>query len=479
MTQWWELFSQARGAFFQERTFDRARMLGLSSIAGLGRKTISQMLCACGLQQSDWSASYRLFEKERFDPEVLWSTLRRSVFEALGEKSPVVVLMDDTLTRRKGKKVAGASWRKDPLGPRFSDNFVWANRFLQLSLALPKDDRIGSSPARAIPADLLHCPTPRKPNRRASEEEWRTYRAAMKTSSISAHALLRMQAMRENLDREGGRERKLWFAADANFTNGIILKHLPPRTVLIGRIRKDAHLFALPLEQTRGKGRKLCYGESLPTPEEMRCDQAIPWQTLRAFAAGKTHDFNVKIISPVRWKSAGGDLNLKLLIIRPLRYRLSKNKRLYYRDPSYLICSDPSLSDEEILQAYLWRWEIEVNFRDEKTLIGLGQAQVRTASAVEAVATFVVFCYALLLLATDRNHLLHEPLPRPVWQRSASRVTPERITTAQSISLLRAELWFGNVPHFNKTGFASQPYPKLKLVNMQNSLGSAVCFASK
>jgi hypothetical protein len=28
--------------------------------------------------------------------------------------------------------------------------------------------------------------------------------------------------------------------------------------------------------------------------------------------------------------------------------------------------------------AYLWRWEIEVNFREEKTLIGCGQSQVRT-----------------------------------------------------------------------------------------------------
>lgn len=28
----------------------------------------------------------------------------------------------------------------------------------------------------------------------------------------------------------------------------------------------------------------------------------------------------------------------------------------------------------------LWRWGIEVNFRDEKTLLGTGEAQVRTAA---------------------------------------------------------------------------------------------------
>jgi hypothetical protein len=30
-----------------------------------------------------------------------------------------------------------------------------------------------------------------------------------------------------------------------------------------------------------------------------------------------------------------------------------------------------------LLQYYLWRWGIEVNFREEKALIGIGEVQVR------------------------------------------------------------------------------------------------------
>ena len=40
-----------------------------------------------------------------------------------------------------------------------------------------------------------------------------------------------------------------------------------------------------------------------------------------------------------------------------------------------------NLPVEKLLQYYLWRWGIEVNFRDEKTLIGTGQAQVRGTAA--------------------------------------------------------------------------------------------------
>ena len=32
------------------------------------------------------------------------------------------------------------------------------------------------------------------------------------------------------------------------------------------------------------------------------------------------------------------------------------------------------MSLEEFLQSYLWRWGIEVNFREEKNLVGTGDA---------------------------------------------------------------------------------------------------------
>jgi hypothetical protein len=47
---------------------------------------------------------------------------------------------------------------------------------------------------------------------------------------------------------------------------------------------------------------------------------------------------------------------------------------MLYREPAYLICTETGLGIEDILQAYIWRWEIEVDFREEKTLLGCGQA---------------------------------------------------------------------------------------------------------
>jgi hypothetical protein len=481
MNEWHELFDRARSAFVQQRTFERARLLGASGLACLGRHTLSGLLCAAGQQFTDWSSSYRLFEHERLDLNQLWQVPLQSVLESLSPQAPVVALIDDTLVRKRGRRIGGTSWRRDPLGPHFTHNFIWASRFLQLSLALPDIAGVETCAARAIPVDLVHAPSPRKPSRRASAEQWASWREASAASAISALGARRMQSLRESLDQlADGKQRRLWMCADATFTNRTVLQQLPPRTTLIGRIRKDARLYALPApddrQHRRGRGRY--YGQLLPTPEQYRQDDTIPWQSVSAFAAGHLYSFEIKHIAPLRWKNGSGNRNLSLLIVRPVAYRLRQNHRLNYRNPAYLICTDLSLTPQQILQSYIWRWEIEVNFRDQKTLLGFGQPQVRTEAAVRTTSAFYVFTYALLLLALHRCRLAHQPLPAPRWQRYADPRRRHRITTPQALSLFRSQLWAAALGFPNKNGFAASTHSATKPFLFLNSLQSAVLYAT-
>lgn len=481
MSAWQSLFDSARPAFSQQRTFDRARCLGLSALTCLGRRTVSGLLCASGQQFHDWSAAYRLFEQQRVDPGQLWTTVQKQVFARLPESAPVVALMDDTLRRKRGRQISGTSWRRDPLGPQFADNFIWASRFLQLSIALPEHPDRDVSAARAIPVDLQHAPSPRKPSKRAPEQAWQAWRAASASSTVSALGARRIAALRAALDAHpADAARSLLVCVDATFTCRAVLKDLPPRTTLIGRIRKDACLYALPApeEENHGRGRRRAYGQRLPTPEQYRQDQSIPWQTVRACAAGNTYDFEIKTVTPLRWKHAGGNRQLLLLIVRPVAYRLKQGADLSYRKPAYLICTNPALSPQQILQAYLWRWEIEVNFRDEKTLLGFGEPQVRKESSVQTTASFFVFTYALLLLALHQCRLAHTPLPPPRWQRRKPKRPQQRVSTPQAISLLRACLWSSALGISNKNGFAMVSPTTAKPPEIQFALKSAVLYAS-
>jgi hypothetical protein len=424
------------------------------------------MLCAGAEQFADWTAAYRVFTGERIRKGALFSPVRDAVIERLGNDEPLTVMIDDTIIRKRGRKVHGAGWKRDPLGPHFCDNFVWAQRFLQMSAALPDADCPGR--ARGIPLDLVHAPSASKPRKKASAEEWEEYRRQQGIMKVGNAAVESLRQLRRQVAK-----RKIVCAVDGGFTNQTVFRNIPEDTILIGRIRKDAKLFSPPEESTEvRRGRRRYYGEALPTPESVRKDEAVPWEAVEAYASGKRHRFDVKRLPAVRWKGTG-DNTVQVVIVRPLAYRPRKGGRLLYRNPVYLICSDAELSLERIVQSYLWRWEIELNFRDEKTVMGAGQAQVRTAESVEGVPQLVVAAYAYLLLAGTAAQAKSLSLPK--WRKPSPG---ERTTTQMMQNLFRAQLWKmavdANKTHFEKPADSTQTH-----FYSDNSLNSAVCYAYK
>src|ERR1035441_3421783 len=106
---------------------------------------------------------------------------------------------------------------------------------------------------------------------------------------------------------------------------------------------------------------------------DFRRSETVPVVRVRCFAAGQVREIPVQVVRTVYWRKAGPDLPLLLLAIKPLGYRLRKGSKLLYRQPAFLICTDPQLDLTILLQAYVDRWEIECNHRDEKSLIGTAQ----------------------------------------------------------------------------------------------------------
>lgn len=415
----------------------RALELAYGIVACLGRHTLTGILTTAGRQFVDWSSAYRLFSRNRMDVGELFKVVRQGVLEVLPADSMLIVHMDDTLVRKAGRKVPGTAWRRDPLGPAFHTNFVWGQRFIQVSLALPDTGFDGQS--RAIPIDFHHCPTVERLGKDADQAQIDQFKAQKKAAKLSQQGAWRIELLRSELDKEGAEDRVLYASVDGSYTNATVLKSLPAKTVLIGRIRKDTKLYGFPT-QGRQTGRRRVYGDQLPTPQQIRQQDQAPWQLARAWAAGKSHEFTVKVVHDLRWRSAGADHDLQLVIIKPLAYRLTKTSRLLYREPAYLICTDNSLSIEKLLQAYLWRWEIEVNFREEKTLLGCGEAQVRNSNSAQNVPAFTVATYGMMHLAAHNTIKERDQsiLPRASWDPPKQN---QRLSTCEITNLFRAQLW--------------------------------------
>lgn len=426
----------------------------LSQLVCMGRHTMTNLMTTSGRQFVDWSADYRLYGEQRFDCEKIFAHIQKEIIDLNGDK-PLVTALDDSLLRKTGKKIPGVKYARDPMGPPFQVNFVRGQRVIQMSAALSEGQQ-----ARMIPVMFRDASTPEKPKRSAPEDEWATYKEECKKRRLSVYGSACISDMRSRIDVH----RDLWVTVDGSYTNRTILKDLPERTVLIGRIRSDAKLYYLP-ESNSGPGRKRIYGTEAPTPNEIRQDETIPWQKISGYTSGANHEFRVKTIRPLRWRVGGEKHNVQIMVIAPLRYRLSKHGPLLYRDPAYLICTNTDLSAEEILQAYLWRWDIEINFRDEKNLLGTGQAQVRNPASVKAVPQMMVASYALLLLAGIRNWGIKGiPQPRntPKWQNLNKKT---RAAANDLIKQLRYELWADSINSINLSHFASYQHRDRSTIN--------------
>lgn len=443
----------------------RLRAHVLSSLVGLGRSTLTGMLCTQGRHQQDWSADYRLYSKQRLDGSALMEGVRLEAFALLKPGSDLVIGIDDTLLRKRGRHIPGVNYRRDPLGPAFGCNLVLGQRFLQLSVALPQSD----GGARMIPIDWHHAPTAKKPSRKAPEPAWEEYRQMQKKLKLSQVAVDRIQRLRQQTPSD----RRIQIVGDGGYTNQTLLKNLPAHVTFIGRTRKDAKLYFLPESQPL-KGRKRRYGKEAPTPEQLRQDPNIPWERVQAFACGKIHDFKIKTLSPIRARIDGGKHDLRLVVIAPLAYRPKKGSPLLYRKPAYLLCTDPNLALEQILQSYLWRWDIEVNFRDEKTLLGVGEAQVRNTQSVQSLPQLQVAAYSMLLLASVKSfgtNGIPDCFPPPKWRAAKP---PSRVSTARLINQLRYDLWASQIQPSHLSHFASNTRSTIKsdkfILNLADSL---------
>ena len=432
------------------------------------------LLSTCGWQFRDWTSSYRLFSRERLRAESLFSVIRRSVVSALPPDAPVCAVLDDTLVRRSGLRTPGVAWRRDPLGPRFQTNFVRAQRFLQMSLALPS----AVASYRLLPVAFRHAPTPPKLSQKATPSEQQQYRVQARAARLSQRAREQIQALRADLDADpGAAARLLLVAFDGGYTNQTVLKHLPAHTTAIGRLRQDAHLLFRPdPSPQKARGRRLTYGPPAPTPEQVRTD-ATPWQTLSFTHHGISHQLRFKRRTGLMWRAAGAHGVLQLIVIAPLAYQLRKGSKLLYRQPAFLLCTDENLDPRLVISTYFQRWGIEVNFREEKTLLGVGQAQVRCARSVESTPALTVASYALLLLATERAYAgsRQKLLPRPKWIHASAA---DRISTQQAINQLRAEVWGRGLGLENFSGFASTLPATPKPQKSTFPLASALCYAT-
>lgn len=414
LAEWLKLVARWEEVFSQQRLFHRARRLALGLVVGLGLRTITRALGAVGREQKPWSSDYRVFSRSPWAVRALFGVVVDEAL-ALQGAGPLVVAGDYTHLVRAGRKVKAAHWMRDPLSPPFHVNLVRGVRFFQLAMIVP----CGTAAPRAVPVAFAESPVPRKPGKHADEAAWAAYKAEKKKRPATVAARAEILALREYLDQHGAKGRSMLVGLDGSFCQRGFLQQPIAEVELLCRARKDAVLCRRP----EGPGRRF-YGKRTFTPESIRQDETVPWQEMTGRFGAKEHPVRYKDAGEVYWRNGARRRALRLIGLSPQPYRRSPKGKLQYHEPGYLLTTDLTTPAAVLIQAYLDRWQIEVTHRDEKTVMGVGQAQVWNDRSVTRQPAFAVAAYALLLLAGLKAYggERSSELPAlPKWRGRASR----------------------------------------------------------
>lgn len=339
-------------------------------------------------------------------------------------EAPVFAALDDTVLKKTGRHIPGVKMLRDPMSPPFHVNLCYGLRFVQVSILVSPPDAAG--PARALPVRFDFAPPANKPGKNDPRQAWDDYKEEQKKRTLSLAGVAAIRSLRQSLDeRSETRRRRLIVSGDGSYTNREVLKRLPARTTCIGRIRKDAKPhYPLPPCADKTQGRPRRYGPVAPTPEQILKDESFPVVRVKCFAAGRFREIPVKVLRHVYWRQAGVDMPVQVVAIKPLGYRLRNGSKVLYRQPAFLLRVDPEPDLSTLPQAYINRREIECNHRDEKSLLGVDQAQVRNPNPVRRLPQLQVAGYSLLLPASILSsgfQRTEEYLPLPKWRRKSIR----------------------------------------------------------
>jgi hypothetical protein len=242
--------------------------------------------------------------------------------------------------------------------------------------------------------------------------------------------------LRQQLNQSGHAAKRMSSVVDGSFCNRTVFQEdwEKQNISVVARCRKDIVL----CRRAPGQGRRF-YGKTKFTPHQVRRrDSRARWKTVQLFHGGCYRQVRYKEMTKVYWQGGAKKREVRLFVVAPVGYRTSKKGRKYYRQPAYLLTTDLTTAAAVLLQDYFDRWGIEVNHRDEKETLGVGEAQVWNQNSVSKVPALLVAMYSWLLLAGlkcygPKRTQDYEPLPK--WRRGAKRPS-----CLDLVTLLRKQL---------------------------------------
>jgi DDE superfamily endonuclease len=399
----------------RERSWRHAEVLLIGAVLAPGRRTVASAPRISGLRRERRFVNYhRVLNRTAWSGRAAARVLLGLPLDAFVPRGgPVLPGLDDTIERRRGKRIGARGIYRDPVRSS-KGHFVEASglRWLGLMLLVPI-----SWAGRVWALPFLTTLAP-------SERHCREHGRRHKKLTDWARQLV-LQA------RRWMPERRLVLVADGSSAALELLAGLVRHGVTcVTRLRLDAALYMpAPPRLPRTVGRPRTKGARLPTLAEVLTDRATPWRRVTVPGWYGEGDRAVEIRSGTAvWRHAG-------LPVLPIRWVLLRDPQRRF-DPQALLCTDPARDPLQIVQWFIQRWQVEVTFREVRDHLGVEtQRQWSDKATARCTPCLLALFSIVTLLAARLGRHARLQASTAAWYRK------KRPTFSDTLAAVRRQIW--------------------------------------
>ena len=380
------------------------------------QRTVTAAMRVMGLSQSRHFINYhrvlsRAVWRGRKASQILLVQLI-AVFAASG----VIVLgLDDTIERRRGKKITAKGIYRDPVRSSHG-HFVKASGLRWLSLMMLVDIPWAGR-VWALPFLTVLAPSERYNHKRGHHHK-----------SLTDWARQMLVQVRRWVPH-----RQFVVVADSSFAALELLFSLSQMKLpvhIVTRLRLDAALYQPPPpRQPKQMGRPRKVGKRLPTLKALIENPYTPWQTLVVKDWYGHGDYTLQIASHTAvWYHTG-------LPVLPIRWVLIKDPKGKF-EPQALLCTNLSAQPMEILQWFRQRWQVEVTFEEVRSHLGVETQRQWSNLAILRTTPALLALFSIVVMLANQAQTQHPfNLLNTAWYHKSFP------TFADALALVRQQLW--------------------------------------
>jgi hypothetical protein len=401
---------------FSRRSWPRELVLVAGTLLAPGKRTVTAALRVMGLAQSPRFERYhRVLNRARWSSLAISRVLLTLLVAAFSPTGPLLVGIDETIERRRGKRITAKGIYRDPVRSSH-EHFVKASGLrwicLMLLVPIPWAGRIWALPFLTALA----------PSERYDQERGRRH----KTLAEWARQLLM-------LVRRWWPDRPIVAVADSSYAALELLAScqawFQPVTV-ITRLRLDAALYEpAPLRSPHQVGRPRLKGKRLPTLAAVAGEPTTVWPQITLLDWYGIGERRVEVSSATAvWYHTGRPPV-------PLRWVLIRDPHRQF-DTQALLCTDLAVAPEQIVAWFVRRWQLEVTFEEARRHLGLETQRQWSELAIRRTTPTLLGLFSLVTL------FAHQYVRRmPVRVRQTAWYQKAQPTFADALALVRRELW--------------------------------------